>query len=248
MPTDLQHLRLAAVNIDGVLLNDTFSPVIRQVVLGLGGQYTAEVEHTLFSQPQTVAAQAFARAARLPQSPQELVDAYFRERERYLTRHPVRVQDGAADLLALLRGLGLRLVCYGGLNRTHFERHLGPLARLFDLPGYVCTDKFRPGIREITRDICGLDYDQVVFIDDVARVAEAARQLGVPFIGRPGEFEHGHQRALMKRAGVRHLVPTLRDIDEELLRTLDAEAAAGTYWDDARLVAAASDREDGSRA
>ncbi|MFJ3659038.1 HAD family phosphatase [Streptomyces sp. NPDC090119] len=247
MPTALQHLRLAAVNIDGVLLNDTFSPVIRQVVLDRGGQYTAEVEHTLFSQPRTVAAQAFVQAAQLPLSPQEMVDAYFQERERYLAENPVRIEEGAEDLLILLRDLGLRLVCYGGLDRTHFERHLAPLAHLFDPPGYVCTDRFRPGIREITRDICGLDHDQVLFIDDVARFAEEARRLDVPFIGRPGEFEHGHQRALMKRAGVRHLVPTLRDIDEELLRTLDAEAAAGTCWGDVRPVPVAPDREGGPR-
>ncbi|MER6471009.1 HAD family phosphatase [Streptomyces collinus] len=242
MSSSLQHLRLAAVNIDGVLLNDTFSPVIRQMVLERGGEYTAEVEYALFSQSQLAAARAFAEAAHVTMSPQELVTAYLQERERFLARHPVRVLDGAADLLTLLRRLGLRVVCYGGLDKTHFDRHLGPLAHLFDGPGYVCTDRFRPGIREITRDVFGLDYDQVLFIDDVARVAEEARRLGVPFIGRPGDFEHGHQHALMERAGVRHLVRGLRDIDEELLRTLDAEAAAGTCWD-ARALTTLPGRE-----
>lgn len=229
MPTPLPHLHLAAVNIDGVLLNDTFSPVIRQMVLERGGEYTADVEYGLFSQSQLVAARAFAEAAQVTLTPQELLDLYLEERERYLAHTPVRVLDGAADLLALLRGLGLRMVCYGGLDKAHFDRHLGHLAHYFDGPGYVCTDRFRPGIREITREIFQLPYDRVLFIDDVARVAEEARRLGVPFIGRPGDFEHGHQHSLMRRMGVRHVVRSLREIDEELLRTVDGEAAAGTF-------------------
>ena len=226
MPAALHHLHLAAVNIDGVLLNDTFSPVIRQMVLERGGEYSADVEYGLFSQSQLVAARAFAEAAKVTLSPQEVLDLYLHERERYLAHTPVRVLDGAAGLLALLRGLGLRLVCYGGLDKAHFDRHLGHLAHFFDPPGYVCTDRFRPGIREITREIFQLPYDRVLFIDDVARVAEEARRLGVPFIGRPGDFEHGHQHFLMRRMGVRHVVRSLREIDEELLRRVDGEAAA----------------------
>ncbi|MFF4361141.1 HAD family phosphatase [Streptomyces sp. NPDC001604] len=229
MPAALSHLRLAAVNIDGVLLNDTFSPVIRQMVLEHGGEYTAEVEYGLFSQSQLVAARVFAEAAKVTLSPGELLERYLRERERYLAHTPVQVLPGAAGLLARLRGLGLRMVCYGGLERAHFERHLGHLAHFFDGPGYVCTDRFRPGIREITREVFRLPYDRVLFIDDVARVAQAAGRLGVPFIGRPGDFEHGHQHALMRRAGVRHVVRSLQEIDEGLLRRVDGEAAAGVF-------------------
>ncbi|MFI6210090.1 HAD family phosphatase [Streptomyces sp. NPDC051041] len=229
MPTALQHLRLAAVNIDGVLLNDTFSPVIRAMVTAHGGDYTEDVEYALFSRPRLAAASVFAEAVGSPLSPRELVGEYLAHREKYLAEHPVRVLDGAGDLLRLLRALGLRTVCYGGLDRSHFDRHLGALTALFDDPGYICTDGFRPGVHEIARDVFGLDYDRVLFIDDVARVAETARALGVPFIGRPSP-ESAHQRRLMERAGVRHLVRTLRDIDEDLLRTVDREAMAGTVW------------------
>ena len=229
MPTTVSHLRLAAVNIDGVLLNDTFSPVIRQMVLERGGEYSAEVEYGLFSQSQLVAARAFAEAAQVRLTPQEVLDLYLTERERYLAHTPVRVLEGAAGLLALLRRLGLRMVCYGGLDKAHFERHLGHLAHYFDGPGYVCTDRFRPGIRQITREIFQLPCDRVLFIDDVARVAEEADRLGVPFIGCPGDFEHGHQDALMRRIGVRHVVRSLREIDEELLVSVDREAAAGAF-------------------
>jgi hypothetical protein len=230
VPTTLQHLRLAAVNIDGVLLNDTFSPVIRAMVTAHGGDYTEDVEYKLFSQPQLAAASVFAEATNSPLNPRELVAAYLDQREKHLARHPVRVLDGADDLLTLLRALGLKVVCYGGLDRSHFDRHLGGFAPLLGDPGYICTDSFRPGIHEITVDFFELAYDQALFIDDVARVAETARSLKVPFIGHPSA-ESAYQRRLMERAGVRHLVRTLSGIDEELLRTLDREAAAGTVWD-----------------
>ena len=81
--------------------------------------------------------------------------------------------------------------------------------------------------REIAEDVFGLRCDQALFIDDVARVAEAARALGAAFIGHPTTYEHSFQRRLMREAGVRHLVGSLDAIDESLLRTVDAEAAAG---------------------
>ncbi|GHI10395.1 haloacid dehalogenase-like hydrolase [Streptomyces cellostaticus] len=227
-----RHLRLVAVNIDGVLLNDTFSPVIHRFVVGRGGRYTAELERALFSQPQRAAAAA-AAAAGLGGSPEELLEAYFAEREAYLRDHPVRVLDGAQRLLARIRDLDVAVVCYGGLDRTHFDRHLAGLAAYFDAPGYVCTDDFRPGIREITQDIVGVRPDQALFIDDVARVAEAARSSGTAFIGHPSPFAQGFQEEAMRRAGVRHVVRSLDAIDEQLLHTLDAEAAAGTVWDPA---------------
>lgn len=34
----------------------------------------------------------------------------------------------------------------------------------------------------------------------------------------------------MRETGVRHLVGSLHEIDDVLLRTLDSEAAAGTVW------------------
>jgi phosphoglycolate phosphatase-like HAD superfamily hydrolase len=230
MTTGLRHLRLAAVNIDGVLLNDSFSPVIREMVIDHGGEYTREVERALLSQSQLTAAAVFAGATRTTTTPRELVAEYLARREEYVARNPVRVLDGAGELLELLRALGLKVVCYGGLDRSHFDRHLGDFAALFDGPGYVCTDSFRPGIREITQDVFSLPYDRVVFVDDVARVAETARTLGVPFIGHPNP-QGEYQRQLMEQAGVRHLVRTLRDIDEQLLRTVDQEAMTGTAWD-----------------
>jgi hypothetical protein len=142
----------------------------------------------------------------------------------------VRVLDGAGELLSRLHATGASLVCYGGLGRAHFDRHLAPFAGYFDGPGYVCTDAFRPGVREIAEDVFGLRCDQALFIDDVARVAETAQRLGAAFIGHPTTYEHSFQRQLMREAGVRHIVGTLDAIDARLLRTVDAEVAEGRLW------------------
>lgn len=217
-----RHLRLIAVNIDGVLLNDTFSPVIHRFVAARGGVYTADLERAVLSQPQLRAAGVLARPG---ERPEEVVEAYFREREEYLRIHPVRLLNGAGELLERLRATGTPLVCYGGLGPSHFDRHLAPYAHYFDKPRYVCTDGFRPGIREIAEDVFGLRCDQVLFIDDVARVAEAARALGAAFIGHPTDYEHSFQRDLMREAGARHMVGSLDAVDEKLLRIVDAEAA-----------------------
>ncbi|MDI3389874.1 HAD family phosphatase [Streptomyces sp. B-S-A8] len=215
------------MNIDGVLLNDSFSPVMRRLVESRGRAYSARFERELLSQPQHVAARW--AADELGGDAEQLLKEYFALREEYVQEHPVHMLDGAAELLATLRALQVRTVCYGGLDRSHFARHLGEFAHCFDAPGYVCTNDFRPGIREIT-ELFGLRHDQVLFIDDVARVAGTARERGTAFIGHPGESGHGYQRQLMETAGVRHIVGTLWEIDETLLRTVDAEAAAGRIW------------------
>ncbi|MEU9595153.1 hypothetical protein AB0D84_36280 [Streptomyces sp. NPDC048193] len=226
----LHGLRLAAVDIDGVLLNDTFSPVIHRLAVRHQVAYTADFERAVFSRPRHEAARVFLDAARCGQDPKEVIDAYFRERERYVRTHPVRVMHGALALLRRLRAAGLDIVCYGGLDYAHFERHLGRWAPYFTGPRYICTDAFRPGIEEITRDVFHLGFDQVLFIDDVAGVAERARDLGVAFIGRPSRFAHGFQRRLMREAGVRYLADRLTDIDDTMLRAVARESAAGTLW------------------
>ncbi|MEU6459524.1 HAD family phosphatase [Streptomyces sp. NPDC047065] len=222
-----RHLRLIAVNIDGVLLNDTFSPVIHRFVVSRGDVYTAELERAVLSQSQLRAAAVLARPG---EGPEEVVEAYFREREAYLRTNPVRMLDGAVEMLERLRTFGSPLVCYGGLDRSHFDRYLGSYAGYFDGPGYVCTNGFRPGIREIAEDVFGLRCDQALFIDDVARVAEAARRLGAAFIGHPTDYEHSFQRLLMREAGARHIVDSLHAVDEELLHTVEAEAGSSRLW------------------
>ncbi|MFF8592812.1 HAD family phosphatase [Streptomyces sp. NPDC015220] len=231
MRRNFARLRLAAVNIDGVLLNDTFSPVIHDFVVKRGGRYTAQTERAIFSQPQHIAGLRMAQAVAEPLTAEQALGAYFEERERYLERHPVALTPGAVELLHRLREMGLKVVCYGGLARSHFDTHLGAYADLFDAPGYVCTNDFRPGIHEIVTRTFGLEHEEALVIDDVARVAEEARALGVAFIGHPSAFEHSFQAQLMAEAGVRHVVDRLERIDAGLLHRIDAEAAAGGSWE-----------------
>ncbi|WP_424212944.1 HAD family phosphatase [Streptomyces sp. BI20] len=220
----LEHLRLVALNIDGVVLNDTFSPVIHAFITSRGGRYDAEVERSIFSRRRAEAGLALGRAAGLDLDSAEVLSLYFEERAAYLARNPIRILPGAEALLLRLRGLGVATVCYGGLDKEHFDTHVGPIAHLFDGPGYVCTNEFRPGVREVTEEVFGLAPEQALFVDDVAKVGEVAAALGVNFIGHPSPFAHGHQGELMRAAGLRHVVDTLDAIDEPLLRILDREA------------------------
>ncbi|MEU0102706.1 HAD family phosphatase [Streptomyces sp. NPDC006267] len=226
----MNSLRLAALNIDGVLLNDTFSPVIHHFIVSRGGTYSAELERSVFSQPQHIAGRLLAAAAGGGMTGEEALSAYFEERAAHIARHPVTVTPGALGLLQRLRAAGLRTVCYGGLGKEHFDRHLGHYADLFDGPGYVCTNDFRPGLKEITKDVFRLRPGQALFVDDVARVADAAREFGAAFVGHPSDFVHSHQRELMREAGVRHLISGLDALDDALLHGIDREMGSGTFW------------------
>lgn len=221
----LAHLRLAAVNIDGVALEDTFSPVIHHFLVSRGCAYTADIERSIFSQPRAIAGRLLAEAIGGTMTGAQALEEYFVERAAYVAAHPVRVSDGALELLGRLRAAGLATVCYGGLAKDHFDTFLGAHADLFDGPGYLCTDSCRPGLREIAAEF-GLAHDRVLVLDDVARVGEEAGRLGMSFVGHPSGFEHSFQRQLMREAGVRHVVDSLHSVDAELLNILDKEAAA----------------------
>ncbi|MFI7316752.1 HAD family hydrolase [Streptomyces venezuelae] len=232
MGSSLQKIRLVALDSDGVLLNDTYSPVIERFVTRHGGQYTAAVERGVWGSPQLAAGQNMALACKLPWSAKETIAAFFEEREEYLKEHPVRMTEGAGQLLATLREAGVRTVCYGGRNREYtFDTYLGHLAEYFDaeIP-YVDVNDFRPGTKEIVRDIFGYDFDEVLFVDDINRVAEVTKVLGAGFLGVPASMPHNFQRAEMEATGVRYTVDDIREIDLELLQKIDQELAAGTLW------------------
>ncbi len=70
--------------------------------------------------------------------------------------------------------------------------------------------------------------NEILFIDDVASVAENAKKLNTPFIGGPST---AFQELKMIEAGVEHLVYSIREIDKELLLKVDKKAASGKFWD-----------------
>jgi len=220
-------LKAAAIDIDGVLVADTFSPVIKWMVETHGGTYDREVERNVFSQNRHQAARYLIDRLGREQSEQEFLDHYFQTREQWIAEHGGGPVAGITEFLDTLTDAGLRLVCYGGLAASHFEKELAPWVERFET--YVCTNDFRPGVAEIVQDTLVLAPAEVVFFDDVSRVAEAARSLGCPFIGTPAGWPWGHQRHDMEALGVPLLLGGLADLTPALLSDCDRRAQAG-YW------------------
>jgi beta-phosphoglucomutase-like phosphatase (HAD superfamily) len=218
----MEHIKLIAVDIDGVLLQDTFSPVLHQLVTLYGGTYTRELERNVFSRNQQSAAHYVSQQLGLTLSPSAIIEEYFRLRDLYLQDHEGGLIPGALNFLQRMTALSVPMICYGGLEESRIHPDYALCRPYFSR--YVCTNDFRPGLREIVRDHAHLDYSQVLFIDDVNTVAEEAKQLGCPFIGVPSRHEWGWQYQDMQLTGVRFLVDGVRDISPAMLQQLDLDA------------------------
>jgi beta-phosphoglucomutase-like phosphatase (HAD superfamily) len=217
------------LNLDGVLLPDTFSPVIHRLLAKFGVEYTPELERLMLSQPREVAGSILASAARLPWTWKQAVHAFFEEREEYLADNPLALSKGTGELIDLLREKDTTIICYGGMDRENFDEFLWPWRPCFAEPEYISTNDTRPGIKEILHRY-GVAPSEALFVDDVNRFAEFARHYGVGFVGMPTDHPHSFQREQMVETGVRHLVWSLPDIDDALLAQVDQECAAGTLW------------------
>lgn len=229
----LRKLRLVAIDVDGVLIDDTYLAVLDRFVTRHGGVYDDDAERGIVGLRDVVVAERIAQLCGLDQPATEILAAIYAEREEYLREHPIQVAGGAAEFLLSLRKLGVRAVAYGGRTREHtFDRYLGPLAELLDpeVP-YVSVNEHRPGVDWIVREVIGCAFDEAVFIDDVSRVAFAARELGTGFIGFPSSPAHQRQRRFMADAGVRHFAGSLGEITPELLTRIDGELATSTHWE-----------------
>ncbi len=224
----MQTIKLIAVNIDGVLLEDTFSPIIRNFILKFDLEYTRELERNILSRPRNEAAPYLAKL--LSMDSETLLKSYFEERDRYLKVNGCKVSEGIPQLLKLLKIIDIRLIYYGGLpedkiNVDEFNKYKHYFER------YICTNDFRPGIKEITQDIYKLEFNQTLFVDDVNTVAEVAKQYKVPFIGIPSNFPWGFQRQDMIATKVKYLLNSVKEINNELLERIDYEALVGTVWE-----------------
>ena len=60
----MKTIKLIAIDIDGILLEDTFSPIIRKFVSKFGVKYSRELERKIFSRPQKEAAEYLAKNIR----------------------------------------------------------------------------------------------------------------------------------------------------------------------------------------
>jgi phosphoglycolate phosphatase-like HAD superfamily hydrolase len=223
----MRTIKLIAINIDGVLLEDSFSPIIRNFVLKYGVSYSRELERNVFSQPQMEAAEHLAHI--LGSDKKTILKRYFEDRDQYLMAHGCNINLGVPELLEFLKTLDVRLVYYGGLSEdkistVEFTKYKHYFER------YICTNDFRPGIKEITKDFYGLEFHQVLFIDDVNTVAEVAKVNNVPFIGIPSDFPWGYQRQDMITTQVKYLLNSIQEITPELIAKIDDETAVGTVW------------------
>lgn len=68
-----------------------------------------------------------------------------------------------------------------------------------------------------------MDFTDVLFIDDVAKVALEAKKFDIPFIGVPSSHEWGFQKQLMQKAGVKYMVSSIEEITEDYLRLVDED-------------------------
>lgn len=228
----MRTIKLIAVDIDGILLEDTFSPIIRSYISKFGLAYTREIERNIFSRPQMEAAGYLSKM--IGQDCNTLIKGYFEEREKYIAIHGCNINDGIPELLNLFSTLNVRLVYYGGLPEENIVDSFKNYKLYFDK--YICTNDFRPGIREITKDFYGLDFHQVLFIDDVNTVAEVAKAYNTPFIGIPSNHPWGYQRQDMIKTNVKYLLNSVKEITRELLEKIDYEASIGTIWKSELIV------------
>jgi beta-phosphoglucomutase-like phosphatase (HAD superfamily) len=211
------NIEAFAVDIDGVLVKDTFSPVICKIIKDNNKEYAAEVEAKIFSRPQKEAAEFAMNYLGLSLSIEESLKYYFRERELYIRNNPAEsgLMPGIGSFLEFLKSCNKRMICYGGLPKDYYLKILGEYTRCFE--DYICTNEFRPGIQEIVRDYFKLDFSRVLFFDDVCSVAIEAKKLGVPFIGVPSNADFSFQKKEMIANGISVIVDSIEEVDEKTI-------------------------------
>ena len=101
----LNSIKLIALDIDGVALKDTFSPIIYSLVKKWGHEYTADIERNVFSQSQNTAARYLIDTLKLALSERELLELYFNERKVFLETNDGGIIDGLEDFLKLAQNL-----------------------------------------------------------------------------------------------------------------------------------------------
>lgn len=232
----MNTIKLIAVDLDGPLLIDTFSPLLLEICKFRGIEYTSEVESKTFSQPRDkvveylkeIHGHTFSQDE-LDSSTEDYLQTFFVMREEFMKNNKKGMREGVPKFIEMIASTGIKMISYGGLNEEYMREELGEYANAFDQ--YVCTNDFRPGLREIVKDIYKLEFSEVLFIDDVNSVAKHAKELGTPFIGIPSKEPWSWQKKDMIKTGVRYIYDSLGDIDLSLLEKIDIEAGKQIIWE-----------------
>lgn len=227
--TTLSKIKLVAIDVDGVLLTDTYSPAIKSFVEKHGGVYTSELERLVWGSPHIAGGHNMSLACKLPWSAQKTIDKFFLHHAEYIKKHPIEIIAGAENFLGLLQDFNVRVTCYGGRTKAYiFDKYMPSLEKFFDEDNpYIDTNSIRPGLLEITKDIFKLDFNEVLFIDDINRMAEVSRYYRTGFIGTPVTK---YQKEQMQDTGVKHLVPSVAEITRDMLTKIDSELASDNLW------------------
>ncbi|MDR0298732.1 MAG: HAD family hydrolase [Streptococcaceae bacterium] len=220
----MKNIKLIACDTDGVILEDTYSPILNRLSIALHIPYTSEIERNTFSRDDATALKYVSKIAgiKTEKEMQELYKLYFLERDKYIQEtgnHPVL--PSAPEFLKRLRSLGIPIICYGGLPLDKIDNRAKPFLEHFDQ--YICTGTFRPGLKEIVKDIYHFDYSEVLFIDDVNTVAEEAKKYNIPFIGVPTTHSWGFQKQDMEKTRVKYTVNSVEEITLDYLETIDGD-------------------------
>ncbi|WP_171847123.1 HAD family hydrolase [Enterobacter chengduensis] len=222
-------IKLVAVDVDGVLLTDTYSPAIRSFVEQHGGVYTPELERQVWGSPHIAGGHNMSLACKLPWSAQKTIEAFFQHHGKYIEENPIEVVSGAESFLGLLQEFNVRVTSYGGRTKEYiFDKHMPSLKKYFDKEKpYIDTNTIRPGVMEITKDIFHLDFDEVLFIDDINRMAEVAKYYRTGFIGTPVTT---YQKEQMQQTGVRYIASSVAGITKDMLIKIDEELVSDKHW------------------
>ena len=188
-----KKIRLIALDVDGVLLNDTYSPAIKSFVEKHGGTYTPELERQVWGSPHIAGGHNMALACKLPWSAQKTIEAFFEHHKNYLIDNQIKVMPGVEDFLKIINQYDVKVTSYGGR----------------------------------TKDIFDYNFDEVLFIDDINRMAEVAKYYGSGFIGTPvTEFQEDQ----MKETGVKFISSSVSGINEKMLNDIDQMLLTNSVW------------------
>lgn len=216
----MKRAKLIAVDIDGVILKDTFSPVLFNLIKKRGGVYDRETERNIFSRNQKDAAKYLIKRLNLQIEADVIIAEYFSERKKFLENNDGGLIEGAQAMLGRLSESGAVLVSYGGLEERLIDNDFNKVKGLFSR--YICTNDFRPGVSYILQKY-GVSPEESIFIDDVNFVAESCKDLGCGFIGMPSNHAWGWQKKDMIDTGVKYIATCPDDITLEIIKDISSD-------------------------
>lgn len=117
----MKNIKMIAVDIDGVLLEDTFSPILYRLAKKYHKTYSQELEVNTFSQNRQEAAIFLKSYFEKDSSLEMMIQEYFEERDRYLNGRNTTINSGVPQFLNMLKALEIPLVCYGGLEEGEID-------------------------------------------------------------------------------------------------------------------------------